>query len=420
MTPHQLHYDTIVIGARPAGAATALLLARAGQRVLVVDRSAPGDDALSTHALMRPAVLLLHRWGVLDAIAGAGTPAIRTSTFHYGDTALPVAIKPRDGISALYAPRRTVLDPALVAAARAAGAEVHHHAKLRALVRGAGCRVTGAVIDFAGTTATVTADLVIGADGLGSTVARQVSAEVLREAPHATATIYTHVPAGDDSYHWYYREGASAGIVPTNGGACVFLVVPPARYRALRDDLPRGFRALLGELVPARAEHDVPPLRSFAGRPGYLRRATGPGWALVGDAGFFRDPFTAHGLTDALLDAALLADAVIAGDPGRYAAARDAHALPMLEVTDAIASFAWTLGELGELHRRLQRELAREAELVLAMSAAREQRPVVELEDDPRVLGARHQRRDAGQLVGGDVLDPGQPQPQRADVAAAR
>src|SRR5512144_1611282 len=106
--------DAIAIGARCAGASTAMLLARAGLRVLLVDRAPPGTDTLSTHALMRGGVLQLHRWGVLPAIARV-TPVIRSATFHYADDAIAVPIKPRDGVEGLYAPRRTLLDRVLVA-----------------------------------------------------------------------------------------------------------------------------------------------------------------------------------------------------------------------------------------------------------------------------------------------------------------
>ena len=116
-------YDVVIAGARCAGASTALLLARAGLRVLVVDPLPRGRDTLSTHALMRGAVLQLHRWGLLDQIQKAGTPALRVTTFDYADETISVPIKARSGVDALYAPRRTVLDPILVEAAEAAGAE---------------------------------------------------------------------------------------------------------------------------------------------------------------------------------------------------------------------------------------------------------------------------------------------------------
>src|SRR5262245_66195753 len=116
--------DVVVVGARVAGAATAMLLARAGHRVLLVDRGRYGTDTLSTHALMRGAVVQLHRWNILPAVVAADTTPVRQATFFYGDEAVPVPIKPRDGIDALYAPRRHVLDRLLVDAVSAAGADV--------------------------------------------------------------------------------------------------------------------------------------------------------------------------------------------------------------------------------------------------------------------------------------------------------
>src|SRR5512143_2963024 len=138
-------YDAIVIGARCAGASTAMLLAREGLRVLLVDRAPPGRDTLSTHALMRGGVLQLHRWGLLPEIA-AVTPVIRSATFHYADETIAVPIKPRDGVDGLFAPRRTVLDVALVGAARAAGAETAFGASAVELVRDGHSRVRGVVL----------------------------------------------------------------------------------------------------------------------------------------------------------------------------------------------------------------------------------------------------------------------------------
>src|SRR4051794_31863251 len=117
-------YDVVVVGARVAGAATALLLARRGARVLVVDRARRGSDTMSTHALMRPAVVQLHRWGLLDDLMAAGTPPVTRTTFHYGEEQVPITLRPVAGTSALAAPRRTVLDPLLLDVAEAAGADV--------------------------------------------------------------------------------------------------------------------------------------------------------------------------------------------------------------------------------------------------------------------------------------------------------
>ena len=107
-------YDAVISGARCAGAATALLLARSGAKVLMIDRQSYGSDTLSTHALMRGAVLQLTRWGLIPDIASADTPTIRSTTFHYGSEAIRVAIKPEHGVDCLFAPRRTLLDRLLV------------------------------------------------------------------------------------------------------------------------------------------------------------------------------------------------------------------------------------------------------------------------------------------------------------------
>ncbi len=143
-------YDVVVAGARCAGASTAMLLARRGFRVLVVDPARPGSDTLSTHALMRGAVLQLARWGLLDRLEGAGTPPMTSTTFHYGDESVRVEIKPRDGVDALYAPRRTLLDPILADAALDAGADVVHGLSVVELLGGPGDRVGGVVLAGAG------------------------------------------------------------------------------------------------------------------------------------------------------------------------------------------------------------------------------------------------------------------------------
>src|SRR4030095_10446696 len=106
--------------------ATALVLAHAGARVLLVDKGVHGSDTLSTHALMRGAVLQLHQWGILPAIIAAGTPPVRSTTFSYRDRDVTVAIEPRFGIDALYAPRRALLDRVLVDAAAERGADVRY------------------------------------------------------------------------------------------------------------------------------------------------------------------------------------------------------------------------------------------------------------------------------------------------------
>jgi 2-polyprenyl-6-methoxyphenol hydroxylase-like FAD-dependent oxidoreductase len=370
-------YDVLVVGARCAGASTAMLLARSGLRVLLIDRGAYGTDTLSTHALMRSGVLQLRRWGLLERIEQAGTPPIRATAFHYGDETVEIAISPSHGVDALYAPRRTLLDSVLVDAAWEAGVEVCFQHALVGLPRDSQGRVRGAVIrDGAGELVEVEAQLVIGADGLGSAVARLVSAPLAREGAHASSVIYGHFAGlSAPGYEWYYRPGASAGVIPTNAGRhCVFAAMPVARFRAgLRG--PGAYRQVLAEAAPAlaaalEAAEPEEPLQTFAGRRGFLRQAWGPGWALVGDAGYFRDPLTAHGISDALRDAELLARAVVEGSAPaleRYAAIRDELAIPFLEASDAVASFDWDLETVRRHHRALNAAMKREVEHLAAL-----------------------------------------------------
>lgn len=369
-------YDVAIAGARCAGASIAMLLARRGYRVLVVDPSRPGSDTLSTHALMRGGVLQLHRWGLLDRIREAGTPPVRTTTFHYGDDAVEVPIKPGDGVDALYAPRRTLLDAVLAEGARAAGAQVVHGLAVDDLLRGRNGRVRGFVAAGPdGVRHEVEADLVVGADGVRSRVARLLQAPVDYRASHAAATVYGYWPGlGVRGYHWYFGSGVSAGAIPTNeGDTCVFVAMPPERFHRERSRGLEGLhRSVLAEMAPELARElagtrGSSKLRAFPGEPGLLRRSVGPGWALVGDAGYFRDPITAHGITDALRDAELLADAVSRGGDDALAAyqeQRDALVRGLLDVTDRIASFEWDLEEVRELHLDLSREMKKEVKLL--------------------------------------------------------
>ena len=369
-------YDVVVVGARCAGAATAMLLARAGHRVLVVDRGRYGTDTHSTHALMRGAVVQLHRWNVLPAVIAAGTTPVRQATFVYGDESVTVPIAARDGIDALYAPRRYVLDRLLVDAASAAGADIVYGVRLRDLQRSESGRVTGVVLeDQSGGVHHVSSRVVVGADGLRSTVARLADAQAYRVGQHATGTMYGHWTGLDvTGYGWYFTPGLSAGAIPTNAGqVCVFVSVPGPAFTELFAHQPASaFRELLSRMAPDLAEQigraDETRLRGFAGHPGFFRRAHGPGWALVGDAGYFKDPLTSHGITDALRDAELLAGAIDAGSDhalADYQTQRDAASVELFDATDAIASFDWNLTDLRALHERLSKAMSREVKLLV-------------------------------------------------------
>jgi flavin-dependent dehydrogenase len=378
-------YDVVVVGARCAGAATSLLLARRGLRVLVLERGRRGADTLSTHALMRGGAALLRRWGVLDRITAAGTPAVRQTRFHYPGETATVSIRPAAGVDALYAPRRTLLDAVLADAATDAGAEIRYGVTVTGLVRDGDGRVSGVRgRDRSGAEVRVDAWLTVGADGVRSLVARQVGARTERVGANSGAVVYGYWSGLDATgYEWFYRPGAAAGFIPTNDGeVCVFAGTSAERFtREVAGDLRAGYDRLLGQVAgTARDRLDAaqPPrrLRAFPGRPSHLRQAWGPGWALVGDAGYFLDPLSTHGMTDALRDAQLLAEAVGAVQCGapeatalaQYQARRDRLSGPTFTAVDRIAGYRWDTPTIRRLLLELSSAMTDEVE---AMSPIR-------------------------------------------------
>jgi flavin-dependent dehydrogenase len=378
-------WDAIIIGGRVAGVSTALLLARAGLQVLVIERARRGSDTVSTHALMRGGVLQLHRWGLLDRVAATGAPPIRRVTFHYGHDPMPVTLKPYAGVDALYAPRRTVLDALLVGVAEEAGARFDFGLAMTDIARDHTGRVVGVVVrDRLGATWTEHSGLVVGADGRTSQVARQVGAPTLVAGSHAAAYVYGYWPAADlDGYHWYYGDGLSAGVIPTNDGmACVFAAGPAAvvaaRMRHSRPlDAARDLLARLDcRLTELTSGAPLGPVRFFRGLPARMRRPHGTGWALVGDAGWWKDPLSTYGITDAFRDAELLARAVVAGAASEhtmrmalchYQAERDRQALPMHPIVDRLASHQWDLDQAQQLLRELSSVMADDVEGIRAL-----------------------------------------------------
>jgi flavin-dependent dehydrogenase len=374
-------YDVVIVGARCAGAATAMLLARAGMRVLLLDRAEPRTDTLSTHALMPGGVLQLAKWGLLDTLIAAGTPAITHTSFDYGTRTVTRPV-PAAGVSALYAPRRTVLDALLAEQAAAAGAEVAFSVDVSRVLRdqhGRVCGVTGR--DRRRGAFHAYAPLVVGADGLRSTIASAVDAPMTRRGQNAAAVWYAYVTdLANDGYRWFHQSRAAAGLIPTNDGAtCVFAAIPTElftmssgrdHWRALTDAFAAAAPNAAGEL---RSATPAGPVRGWPGVPGFSRRPYGPGWALVGDAGYFKDPLSSHGITQALRDAELLADAIVAGHGGsepitdalaRYERLRDDLSADLFAVTDALASFTWDVEEGERLLYRLLSAMSGEAEFL--------------------------------------------------------
>ena len=186
----QDRYDAIVVGARCAGSPTAMLLARKGYKVLVVDRATFPSDTLSTHILHPPAVAAMQRWGLLDRLVATGCPPIHTYSFDFGPFTLAGA-PGTEAAPVAYCPRRTVLDKLLVDAASEAGAEVREGFTVQEILvdddRVVGIRGHGKD----GSTVTERADVVVGADGRNSFVAKAVHPEQYNEKPPLLAAYYT-------------------------------------------------------------------------------------------------------------------------------------------------------------------------------------------------------------------------------------
>ncbi len=347
-------YDVIVVGARVAGSSTAMLLARKGFKVLVVDRATFPSDTLSTHQVHMSGMASLDRWGLLGRVTASNAPATRNLTFDTGRVVLNGHFPAFQGVDAMYSPRRTLLDAILVDAARQAGAEVRERFSVDEALMEDG-RVTGIRgRDKGGATVRETARLVVGADGKRSLVAGAVGAPTYREKPTLSMAFYTYwagveVKGGEI----YGRDRRAVGVWPTNDGLVMtYIAWPIQEFQAFRSDIEGNFlRTLdlaggLGERV--RAGERAERFRGSPDLPNFFRRPYGPGWALVGDAGLVMDPITGQGISDAFRDAELLAEAVGAGLGGGeplaralagYQRQRDSAVLPMYEHTTELASF---------------------------------------------------------------------------------
>lgn len=308
----QFDYDALVVGARCAGASTAMLLAQRGHRVLLLDRARFPSDIMHGHFIHRHGPLRLARWGVLDRIAASGCPPVSTLVSYFGDFRLVARNLEVDGVAWGYGPRRAVLDKILVDAAVAAGAELRERTAVESLLTD-GDRVLG--VRTSGSTP-ITARLTIGADGKHSRVAQAVEAPVYEAVPTLACWYFTYfrdVPDVSFEMHVLPQRRAVFAHRTNDDLLAVFVGWPIKAFASVRADLEASFLAVLdqapglGERV--RAGRRVERFYGTGDMPNFLRRPFGPGWALVGDAGCHKDPFLALGVCDALRDAELLADA---------------------------------------------------------------------------------------------------------------
>jgi flavin-dependent dehydrogenase len=345
-------YDVIVVGARCAGSPTAMLLAAQGYNVLTVDRSTFPSDTLSTHVVHPPGVAALERWGLRSRLAATGCPPIDTYTFDFGPFTLAGAPGTDDSPVA-YCPRRTVLDKLLVDAASEAGAEVREGFTVEDVVIEDGVVVGIRGHGKGGQSVTERARVVVGADGRYSHVAKAVRPEQYNEKPDILCGYYSYwsnLPM-DGRFEVYVRPERGWAAAPTHDDLTLVVAGWPRReFEANKGDVEGNYLKAF-EASPEFSEriHGATREARFAGTsvPNYFRKPFGPGWALVGDAGYNKDFITAQGITDAFRDAELCATALDESLSGRrpfdeamgeYQATRDEHVLPMFEFTCQLAT----------------------------------------------------------------------------------
>jgi flavin-dependent dehydrogenase len=301
----------------------------------------------------------LHRWGVLDAVLASGAPAIRQVTFTAQGESTVRPIKNKSGVDLLVAPRRYILDTLVSDAAEQAGADVRLGTTITEVRRDHTGRAIGVSgFDGAGAPIEIRARFVVGADGLRSRVARSVGAEILEDRGDHGAVQYAYYAGlAWSGIELIISDRALTGVFPTHDGqACIWICSPSVdahqvrRRAASREDafdsyLHRTAPELAGRL---RAGLRTTPVNGMLRTPNYLRTAYGPGWALVGDAGYHRDAVTGHGISDAYRDAELLAvalDRILRGESdegtalAEYQCQRDNALRDIFELTCALAAY---------------------------------------------------------------------------------
>jgi flavin-dependent dehydrogenase len=365
-------YDAIIVGARCAGSPLAMLLARTGHRVLLVDRATFPSDTMSTHLVHPPAADALARWGLLDRVLATGCPAFRRYAYDFGPITIAGTPRAAGNTGIACAPRRTVLDAILLEAAAEAGAEVREAFTVDEIVTEAG-RVTG----IRSGSVTERGSLVVGADGRNSLVARALQPQRHHEAPALAAVYYAYwsdLPT--DGVETFIRAEGGRGwsAIPTNDGlTCVVVGWPESQFATNRADAEGAYLRSF-DLAPEFAERIRGARREtrLVGSGtlrGFFRVPYGPGWALVGDAGYHKHPITAFGITDAFRDAEALAAAFGSEDAmGAWQRMRDESSLPMYELTCDFATLEPPPPEMQSLFAAIQRDQAAMDDFVSVMA----------------------------------------------------
>ncbi|GAB2890490.1 NAD(P)/FAD-dependent oxidoreductase [Paraburkholderia jirisanensis] len=304
-------YDLIVVGARVAGSPAAMLAARAGLRVLLLDRAGFPSDTLSTNYIHQPGCARLARWGLLQRVIDSGCPALMRTRFETRGIVIEGGISPDYAQLSAYAPRRYVLDPLLLEAAKEAGAEFREHCTVTQLIEQEG-RCGGVMLrDRSGALHQERAHLVVGADGMHSSIARLTGAEITREDPLMTCAYYSFWEGLDSGYELYEGNDLWVGAVPTNGSVLIATYFRQDQFAAIRSNAFNAHVDAIKSCAPALYERmqgaqQTGKLWGTGVQRNFFRRAAGPGWALIGDAGHHKDSISARGITDAFVQAELL------------------------------------------------------------------------------------------------------------------
>ena len=332
-------YDIAIVGGRVAGSATAIALARHDYRILLVERAEFPSDTLSTNFIWPDGMAALQRLGVLDRVLETGAPRLHHFQSWNEEDRLVAKLAEIDGIDFGLCPRRTYLDAILFETAGSySNVDAFQQTRATALTR-EGDRVTGLELARGDERWTVSADLVIGADGRNSLVARQVGAEEHDVIPPGRYWYYGYFrnasPQDPPSFAISAAETDFIGTAPTNDGLQMVL------YGSYNEDfeefrknyadnyLERVKAHPLGARTLANAELAEPVL-GMSGIRGYYRTTHGPGWVLVGDAVHQKDPIAGRGMSEGLRGAEWLADALADGISD---AALDLYATTMREKT---------------------------------------------------------------------------------------
>src|SRR5687768_10019702 len=357
-------FDAIVVGARCAGAPVAMLLARRGHKVLLVDRANFPSDTISTHLVHPPGVAALTRWGLLERLVATGCPAIHTYQFDLGPFVISGTPGTDDTSPVAYAPRRTVLDKLLVDTAAEAGVQVREGFVVEEIL-GDGAEVTGIRgHQKHGPSATERARVVIGADGIHSIVARAVGAAEYHGHDPLVAGYYGYFSGlpTHGRFEAYDAPRRAIALWPTHDDLTLVIAGwPTSEFEANKQDIEGHWMKAIDMVPPlaqrVRAARREERLVGMMVR-GYFRKPFGSGWALVGDAGYNKDFITAQGISDAFRAAEWCTNALDASFSGSstfdeamttYQTTRDKASFAIYEFTAQVAALEPPTPELQQL-----------------------------------------------------------------------